>query len=121
MAIAVELMEQLERLADEHAVVRFESVRVQAGVLRGIVPEALDMAFKAASEGTRAEGAALELEILPAAVRCRRCDLRFEPEPDSYLCERCGRADVELLGGNEILLRNVTCQQEPGASSDEEH
>ncbi len=116
MSIAWELLGQLEEIAAANAVERIESLRVEAGVLRGIVPEAMQIAFREAARGSCAEGAVLELVILPATARCRLCEARFTPAPDSYLCETCGRADVELVAGDDIILSSLVCQQSDGGS-----
>lgn len=120
MAIAVELVEQLDALAVKHGIEYIESVDVTAGVLRQIVPDALQMAFAAAAEGTCAAGAALNLKIVPASARCRICKHEFLPEPDTYLCVVCNRADVEIIQGNEIVLTSVTGNQSAGEACDED-
>ena len=112
MSIALAIVEQLEALAAEHEAVRIDELTVRAGALRGIVPDALDLAFEAAATGTRAEGAVLHLEIVPPVARCRVCGARFEPRSDSFLCSGCGKADVELVEGDDIILASVTCEQD---------
>lgn len=107
MSIAIEILAQLERVAAENGLTRIESLSIQAGSLRGIVPEALDIAFASATEGTVAEGATIELTVVPTRARCRSCGREFEPTPESFLCPQCNLADVELLNGNEILLLSV--------------
>ena len=53
---------------------RVLAVRLRVGVLSGVVPEALRFAFDVVCQGTPAEGAALEMELVPAAAgaRCAR-------------------------------------------------
>ena len=106
----MELVKQVEAVAAENGMVRVEEVFVTAGALRGIVPEALEMAFEAASAGTRAEGARLELKTVQPRARCRRCGQEFGIEIDNFLCPGCNHADVELIEGNEIILATVTGQ-----------
>ncbi|MFW6163985.1 MAG: hydrogenase maturation nickel metallochaperone HypA [Planctomycetota bacterium] len=120
MSIALALVEQLESVAAEHQAERIVAVSVRAGVLRQIVPEALEMAFETAAEGTCAEGATLELEIAPAIARCRRCGHRFQPELDSFLCPRCEQADVEIVEGEDIVLTSITAEQPEGTPSHED-
>ena len=112
MSIAIELVRQLEALADEHGVESIDAVTVAAGVFRGVVPEALNMAFEAAAAGTRAEGAELTLEVILPVALCRACGHRFEPEQNDFRCTRCRQADVDLVEGNDILLKSVTCSTE---------
>ena len=108
MAIAMELLRQLERIAAGNGLSVVEAVSVRAGALRGIVPEALNAAFGFAAEGTCAEGAAINVEIVASVAECRQCGSRFAPEVDSFLCSHCGRADVEIVAGNDIILVSVT-------------
>ena len=120
MSIVIELLHQLKAVAAEHGVDRVEAFTVQAGALRGIVPEALDIAFESASEGTVAEGAELTLEILPPKAKCRQCGNKFEPGIDTFYCRVCNHADVDIIGGNEIMLTSVTGQQEKEESETDE-
>lgn len=114
MSIAVELLARAEEIAAEHNLRRIRSLTVRAGALRGIVPEALELAFSEAAQGTVAAGASLTVQTAPARVRCRRCGTSFAPTVDSFLCPRCNQADVEILQGQEILLLSVE-----GTSADE--
>jgi len=121
MSIAVELVRQLEGIALEHGVERVEGLTVAAGVFRGVVPEALDMAFEAAAAGTCAEGARVTLEVVPAVGLCRGCAHRFEPQQDDFRCPACGEADVDLVEGNDIILKSVTCNERESEGDEEEH
>ncbi len=120
MSIAMELMQQLESLAREHAADRIEQVAVAAGVMRQIVPEALQLAFRTAATATCAEGATLVLDIVSVLAECRLCGHRFEPEQDSFLCPHCRKADVAIIEGNDIILTSVTFHQRDGDGDNEE-
>ena len=49
------------------------------------------------------------LQIEGGRALCRSCGEEYEPLPDSYLCGRCGQADVDWLRGDDIVLQSVTC------------
>jgi len=120
MAIAAALVRQLEAVAAEHGLTRIDAVTVRAGIFRQIVPDALEAAFEAVAQGTCAAGAMLTLEIVPPLARCRPCGHQFAPDFESFLCPRCGQADVELLEGDDIVLASVTAEDPQGASADED-
>jgi hydrogenase nickel incorporation protein HypA/HybF len=107
MMIATELLSQLDDLVAEHGLSRITHVSVAAGEMRGVVPEALEMAFAEASAGTAAEGATLELEIVPTQARCKGCGQVFQPTVDCFLCPGCNQADVEFVEGNDIVLCSI--------------
>ena len=120
MSIAVELMRQLEGIAAENEVDRIEEITVTTGAMRQVVPEALALAFAAVSEGTCAQGATLYLEVAPMVAECRACSCRFEPELDVFLCPQCHAADANIVEGDDIILKSITCEREDGVSLHED-
>ena len=110
MSIATSLADSLLELARQQHAARIEAVELEVGALRLVVPEALQMAFTAVTAGTLAEGATLKLLEVPAVAECRQCAARFEPTIDNYLCPHCHEADVQIVAGNDIVLKSVVCQ-----------
>ena len=109
VAIAEALLGQLATLADQHRWPRLSRVWVKAGLLSGVVPEALEFAFDAMAPGTPAEGAELTVEIEAGHFACADCG-EFELERLTFACPQCGgplqllRASRELsLGGVELM------------------
>ena len=93
---------------------RVERVELTVGPMRLVVPEALEMAWQVVSEGTIAAGAELAVVETPMEARCRRCGRRFAPRIDNYLCPDCGLADVDILAGDDIILKSVVCETDGG-------
>ena len=120
MSIVAELMGQLEAVAAENGLTRIDEVLVTAGAMRGIVPEALQLAFEVLSADTCAAGARIELTIVQPKARCRLCGRTFGVGIDSFLCPDCDHADVELIEGNDIILASVTGQRPEGDDGDED-
>lgn len=115
MSIAMKLVDHLLEVARQHDAQRVEQVEVEIGILQQVLPEALEMAFSAATMGTIAQDAVLKLSEVPALVECRSCKQRFEPEINDYLCPRCRRADARIVAGNDIVLKSIVCQTEESA------
>ena len=101
------LVESILEIVDEYAAkdgfTRVTSLRLSCGKLSSVVPQALSFAFDVQSKGTRAAGAALELEILPAVIHCLACEKDFETDRFEGQCPVCKRFDVLLVGGTEEL------------------
>ncbi len=81
-------------------------VRLQVGRLTGVVPEAMELCFELATEGTALQGAALEIDRPVGRARCRTCGDDFELPDLIPLCS-CGSADVEVTRGRELLVTSV--------------
>jgi hydrogenase nickel incorporation protein HypA/HybF len=98
------ILDAVERRAAGRRVTR---VRVRVGVLHRVVSPALDQAFALVSEGTVAAGAAVDLVVVPARVRCAACGHEAETGDPLAVCSACGGADVEVAGGDELVLESI--------------
>jgi len=87
-----------------------EQVEVEIGLMRLVVPEALEMAWQVVCEGTIAQGARLSVTEMPLSARCRLCGRTYEPSIDNYQCPQCNEADMDICAGNDIILKTVTCR-----------
>ena len=110
MSIATALMRQVLDAVATHKVARVRELEVVMGAMRRVVPEALRMAFEVVSEGTSAEGAALKITEEPARAKCRACGRTFPCGTAEFVCPGCGEADVDFVGGNDIVLKSMTCE-----------
>ncbi len=102
--LAEDIVEVAVEEAGKQSAKRITRVRFKVGRKLQVVPEALEMGFRMAAEGTIAEDAALEVVQVPLVGRCRRCEARVEGDDPILVCESCGSTDVEILQGNEMLL-----------------
>lgn len=110
MSIAEELVRQVEDVAREHGGQSVSEVEVELGVFRQVVPEALEIAFAALAEGTVAEGAVLKMTEKGIVGLCRVCQNRFEASLETFQCPRCSEADVEIVEGDDIVLKSVAVE-----------
>jgi len=70
-------------------------------------------AFELVAVGTEADGADVEVVTVPATVTCRDCGTATETADQLAVCPRCGGADVEVTGGDELILESVRYAQQP--------
>jgi len=115
MSIATGLLQSVLDAAGAHGGGRVEEIELELGAMRLVVPEALEMAWSVVSQGTPAADARLVMKEVPIQAKCRRCGSVFSPEIGEFLCRQCGQADVEILQGDEILLKSIVCQTGKGA------
>lgn len=106
LGIADEIVTIAVAEARKHGAARVNGVRVQVGVLRGIVPEALRLFFTHATRETVAENALLEIDEEPLTVECGKCG-----ETPAYSltlsCPRCGDGEVRVRGGDSLRIVSV--------------
>lgn len=86
---------------------RILEVTLEIGALSGVVPEALEFCFEAATRDTLLEGARLVIERIPATGLCTLCgvvstiDTYFDP------CPACGALALSLRTGEEMRVRDL--------------
>ena len=90
---------------------RVTRVDVKIGLLRQVVPEALEFAFELVAAGTEVEGAELRVEHVPVRVRCARCEAESEAPEFPLACAGCGSVDVEVVAGDELLVESLELEE----------
>lgn len=108
MGIAIDLIEQVLKIGKDNNLKLISEIEIEAGILRLIEPEAMQIAWKSVSEGTIAEGSTIKLSEIPLSAKCRKCKNTFTPHMDDFRCPKCSRADVDLTSGNDLVLKSVT-------------
>jgi hydrogenase nickel incorporation protein HypA/HybF len=83
-----------------------QRVTLAVGRLSGVVAESVHFYFDLCSEGTPLEGAVLEIIDIPGRAYCRSCTNEVELEDMIALCA-CGSADLEILGGEDLTIKEV--------------
>lgn len=104
LGLAEAILRAVEKRAEGRPVAR---AKVRAGVLLRIAPPSMDQAFRLVSAGTIAEGAAIDLVVTPARIGCRACGHQDGTEDPLGLCPACGGGDVEVTGGDELVLESI--------------
>ena len=86
---------------------RVERVRVRVGALHRVAGPSMDQAFALAAEGTVADGAEMDLVIIPLSVSCAACGQAGTSDDPLSLCPVCGSADIEMSGGDDLVLESI--------------
>ncbi|MGH7919731.1 MAG: hydrogenase maturation nickel metallochaperone HypA [Candidatus Dormibacteraceae bacterium] len=91
-----------ERLPDAEVV----RVKLEIGKLSGVMADSVRFCFEIVTTGTLFEGAELQIDEPAGRARCRRCGAVRDLPNLILLCD-CGSADLEVLSGTELLIKEV--------------
>lgn len=111
-SVVQSLMELIERYAEENKAKKVLKVTVRVGVLSGIEPHLLELAFNTFKEGTIAESALLVIERENLKIRCQECSAEGEKNELNALCPFCGSLNTEIISGQEMLLKSLELECE---------
>jgi hydrogenase nickel incorporation protein HypA/HybF len=90
---------------------RVTAVSLRVGHLRQVVPDSLAFYFEIVARGTPCEGARLDLEAVPASLRCSACGHAFAPDLPAFRCPACASGDVVVESGDEFRIESIEVEE----------
>jgi hydrogenase nickel incorporation protein HypA/HybF len=103
LSLVNSLLDIIEEHASQEPFKKATCLYLSMGSLSCVDRAALQFAFAVQSKGTKAEGARLAVEVLPAVVYCFACGVETRQERFNAACPACGSDQVTLTGGTEEL------------------
>jgi hydrogenase nickel incorporation protein HypA/HybF len=88
------------------------NVEITVGHLRQVVPDSLEFAWDLVTDGTALDGAGLKTDYVAASAHCRACGSEGELTAFPALCQACGSLDVEVSGGDELLVEALVLEED---------
>ncbi|MBI4444271.1 MAG: hydrogenase maturation nickel metallochaperone HypA [Acidobacteria bacterium] len=115
LSIVSALVEQVNNVAQAHGSTRVRHLTLQVGKMSNVVPELLQQAFEAFRKvEPLLKDARMEIRQVYPLMKCGRCSQEFVPDTFSSPCPRCLSTSVELIHGEELLLREVELEIQDG-------
>ncbi|MFC5994651.1 hydrogenase maturation nickel metallochaperone HypA [Pseudonocardia hispaniensis] len=95
-------------IVNRHAAGRdVRTVHLRVGMLRQIVPDTLVYCWSLVNEETPLAGSSLEVESVPAAIRCTDCNHTQTLDEPILVCANCAGTKVEIVAGEEFLITSL--------------
>lgn len=133
-SIASSIFEVVLEVASRHGARKVLEVSIDVGELTLLNPDQLSMAFKVLSEGTVAEGAKLNINIVRARARCNKCgeewhvNLSDAAPSISHItfltcsacdarkffnrtCPKCGETGFNFISGSELVIKSIKIEK----------
>ena len=107
MSLCQSVVQILEEQAKTQAFTRVKTVRLEIGPLATVEPEAMRFCFEAATRGTLAENATLDIITTPASAWCFSCGETVVISERNGVCPSCGSYQVQVTGGDELRIKEL--------------
>lgn len=101
------LMEQIEELAAQNQATVVTKIIVKIGVMSGVEPHLLEVAFETFKEKSICEKADFIMNVQPLILHCQSCDRHSEVANPHYCCPHCQSLDVRVDDGEDMYLMSV--------------
>ena len=86
---------------------KVSKVNIIFGQMIQIVPDIFEFAFIETVKNSVAEGAQLNIEILPIKMECMNCGNYFQVNENRFECRNCGSTDLGIIQGNELFIKSI--------------
>jgi hydrogenase nickel insertion protein HypA len=101
------LLHQCEDNAKENSADKITKVVVKIGVMSGIEPHLLEIAFNTFKEKTICEEADFIMNIQALKIECNECKQISELDKIHYCCQKCNSTDVNVIDGEDMFLMSL--------------
>jgi hydrogenase nickel incorporation protein HypA/HybF len=103
MAIVQSIMDILDQQATIHDAKKVVSVSLEFGALTGVLPHAVEFAFEVLSQGGKAEGARLDITIIPIKAYCLGCEKMVTLQEYQPFCPVCSTGVLKIVAGRDEM------------------
>jgi hydrogenase nickel incorporation protein HypA/HybF len=83
------------------------SINLVIGEMTGVVGDSVRFYLDFLCKGTVAEGATLNIKMVPVKATCRTCNKTFELPEYEWTCPDCKEGGLEIIGGTELFLESI--------------
>lgn len=106
-SIVQALIDSCEENAKQNQASKVTKVVVKIGVMSGVEPHLLEIAFNTFKEGTMCADAEFVMNIQEIRVLCESCIKESELKKLEYLCPNCGSNQLKVLDGEDMYLMQL--------------
>lgn len=109
LGVISSMVKTIEQIIKEDGYTKVEKIVLEVGELSGVVPHYMEVCFPAAVYKTFMEDCVLEMETIPGIVKCKDCAKEFNAMAHDFTCPDCGGHDMEILSGNDVMIKEIQC------------
>jgi hydrogenase nickel incorporation protein HypA/HybF len=106
-SIVQSLIESCEENARVNNAKEITKVVVKIGVMSGVEPHLLEVAFNTFKEVSICKNAEFIINMQPIKIKCLKCEINSEIEMGSYTCPNCGAMELDVIDGEDIYLMQL--------------
>ena len=107
MSLAEGVLELIEDAARRQEFSKVKTVWLEIGQLACLEVEAMRFCFEAATRGSVAEGAQLEILTTPGSGWCMQCSATVALPEVCSACPQCGTYQVRVTGGTQMRIKEL--------------
>lgn len=113
LGIVFHISKQVEQVAQENNVKHVNEVVLQVGEVSSVIPEYLmDCWAWNCKKNPLLTDCRLTNEPIRAITFCEGCQSEYSTVVHGKTCPNCGSEETYLVTGNEVLIKEIVCDEE---------
>ena len=85
-------------------------ISVKVGEWSTFEPDCIRTSFGILAEGTPAQEAQIDIEMVAVKYKCGSCGTEYVPESGRFSCPKCSSTEGTLISGREIFVDSIEVQ-----------
>ncbi len=106
-SIVQSLLNQCDEYAEKNNATKVLKVVVKIGVMSGVEPDLLKVAFDTFKEDTICSDAIYIHHIQKIKIKCLDCLHEAELEKNEYACPKCKSIELNVMDGEDLMLMQL--------------
>ena len=106
-SIAENLLSLVIKYAKQNKAKKITKVEIEIGKLSGVEVSCLETAFNALKSKTIASQAQFIISLKDIVIICKSCQKESTLEKFIFQCPICNGFEVEILQGNDMILKSI--------------
>lgn len=107
MSLCENIIELIRESAQRESFTVVNAVHLEIGELVGVELESMHFGFDVVAKGTLAENASLHIVSVIGTAVCESCRQQVVIHERFSPCPACGGFQLKILGGDELLIKNL--------------
>ena len=115
ISIAGAIIDSVLDAAKKNNAIKVNEVFLEIGELTALNPDQLKFIFKTITQGTAAQGARFNINIIKPTIRCKKCSykgcIEFFEKLHFFIpvikCPKCDETDVDIVAGRECCVKKI--------------
>ncbi len=103
MGIVQSILDVVEQQAELHNARKVVKISLEFGALTAVLPDSIRFSFEILSKGGVAEGAALDIKIIPIKAVCTDCSTVHILEDYQPFCPACKSGALQIVEGRDEM------------------
>ncbi len=117
MPVAQNIFDIVTEYATEHDAARVTRVHLKIGAMTGVVEDSVRFYWESLTIGTVAEGAVLDVEVVPITAVCYSCGEEYSAvDQFALFCTACAAFGGRVTSGKELTVESIEIIEKDGTA-----